>query len=199
MLFRSRKATFGITLTVPKHMTALSNMPAISESAASKGWKTVVYEKTPIMPTYLVAVVIADLVYLDAKDSNGVPIRVYTNPGKREWGQFALEAACHTLPYFAEWFGVPYASPKLDMVALPDFAAGAMENWGLVTYRETALLIDPQNSAAAARQRVCEVVDHELAHQWFGNYTTMQWWTDLWLNEGFASYMGPKATAHDFP
>jgi puromycin-sensitive aminopeptidase len=107
--------------------------------------------------------------------------------------------ALHTLPYFAQWFGIPYALPKLDMVSLPDFASGAMENWGLVTYRETALLVDPVNSSAAARQRVASVVDHELAHQWFGNLVTMEWWTDLWLNEGFASYVGPKAVDAQFP
>ena len=195
----ARKATFGVTLTVPEHMTSLSNMPVSSETSSEPGWKTVCYEKTPVMSTYLVAMVVAELDYLEDKDRNGVPIRVYTSPGKREQGRFALGHACHTLAYFADWFGIPYAFPKLDMVALPDFAAGAMENWGLVTYRETALLVDEQHSAESARQRVAEVVDHELAHQWFGNYTTMNWWTDLWLNEGFASYMGPKATNHRFP
>lgn len=195
-----RKAEFEIALRVPQHLTALSNMPILEEEVLSgTGLKCVVYDVTPKMPTYLVAVVIADLEYLEAWDKNGVLVRVYTTPGKREQGQFALDVALHTLPYFTDWFGVPYCLPKCDMVALPDFAAGAMENWGLVTYRETALLVDPVNSSAAARQRVAEVVDHELAHQWFGNLVTMKWWTDLWLNEGFASYMGPKAVAHQFP
>ncbi len=193
------KARFRMALVVPKRLTALSNMPVVQEEEMPGGKKRVRYALTPVMPTYLVALVVAELECLEGKDSQGTVVRIYTTPGKKEQGRFALEVARHALPYFAKWFGIPYALPKCDMVALPDFASGAMENWGLVTYRETALLVDEKNSSASAKQRVAEVIDHELAHQWFGNLVTMRWWTDLWLNEGFASYMGPKAVHDQFP
>ena len=156
----ARKATFQAALTVPERVVVLSNMPPELWSKTKPGWKRVRFEKTPRMSTYLLAFVVAELECLEANDPNGVPVRVWTRPGVKEQGRFALEQGCHTLAYFAGWFGIPYAFPKLDMVALPDFAAGAMENWGLVTYRETALLIDPVNSSQAARQRVAAVVDH---------------------------------------
>ena len=193
------KARFRATLIVPKELTALSNMPAVKTAHAGAGKKKISYAVTPVMPTYLLCFVVADLECVQAKDERGVPIRVWTTPGKKEQGRFALDVAKHALSYFAKWFAIPYALPKCDMVALPDFASGAMENWGLITYRETALLVDEKNSSASSRQRVAEVIDHELAHQWFGNLVTMEWWTDLWLNEGFASYMGPKAVDDRFP
>jgi len=192
------KATFDIRILAPAHMTVLSNMPVASHDVQGNT-QDVIFETTPPMSTYLVAWVIAELEYLEAKTSRDLPVRVYTTPGKKEHGQFALETAIDTLKYFEQWFGIPYALPKLDMVAMPDFAAGAMENWGLVTYRETASLVDPKAPTAAVKQRVAEVVDHELAHQWFGNLATMLWWSHLWLNEGFASRMGPKAIIQRFP
>lgn len=193
-----KKAEFIIDITAPKEYTILSNMPAIEEFVKG-GLKKVIFQETPVMSTYLLAFVIAHLESIAAIDKNGIPIKVWTVPGKKDQGSFALNVALHALPYFGEWFGIPYDLSKLDMVALPDFAAGAMENWGLVTFKERELLIDPKNSSAATKQRVAEVIDHELAHQWFGNLVTMEWWSDLWLNEGFASYMGPKAVNHQFP
>lgn len=194
-----QKAVFCVSIVVPRHLTALSNMPILQEELIGSDLKRVIYQPTPVMSTYLLAFVVAELECIEAQDKNGVPIRVWTTPGKKEHGRFALECALQTLPYFAEWFGIPYTLPKLDMVALPDFAFGAMENWGLVTYRETALLVDPECPPVTALEQVAEVVKHELAHQWFGNLVTMEWWTHLWLNEGFASYMGLKAVDHQFP
>ncbi|MEK7561186.1 MAG: M1 family metallopeptidase [Patescibacteria group bacterium] len=194
-----QKAKFNLTLLVPKDKVALSNMPITSEFHLETNLKRLRYQITPPMSTYLLAIVIADLECLETTDANGVPIRVWTLPGKKEHGQFALDVALHTLPYLAEWFGIPYELPKLDLVAVPDFAAGAMENWGLITFRETALLVDPEQASAVAKQYVANVVNHEIAHMWFGDRTTMRSWTDLWLNEGFASYMGPKATDRQFP
>lgn len=129
----------------------------------------------------------------------GVKVRVYCQVGKANQGKFALDVAVKTLDLYKEYFAVPYSLPKLDMIAIPDFAAGAMENYGLVTYRETALLYDDQHSAAANKQRVATVVAHELAHQWFGNLVTMEWWTHLWLNEGFATWVSYLATDSLFP
>lgn len=192
------KARFRAALVVPKDQTALSNMPVESTRSLGKK-KKVQFAVTPVMSTYLLCFVVARLECVSGKSRDGKPIRIWTTPGKKEQGRFALEVSRHALAYFSGWFGIRYALPKLDQVALPDFASGAMENWGLVTYRETALLVDEKNSSASAKQRVAEVIDHELAHQWFGNLVTMEWWTDLWLNEGFASYMGPKAVDDRFP
>ncbi|KAF4365814.1 hypothetical protein G4B88_012879 [Cannabis sativa] len=181
------KATFKITLDVPSDLVALSNMPIIEENVKGQ-IKTLSYQESPIMSTYLVAFVIGLLDYVEDHTSDGVKVRVYCQVGKTNQGKFALHVAVKTLELFKEYFGRPYPLPKLDMVAIPDFAIGAMENYGLVTYRETALLYDDQHSAAAKKQRVATVVAHELAHQWFGNLVTMEWWTHLWLNEGFATW-----------
>ncbi|ETE61381.1 Puromycin-sensitive aminopeptidase, partial [Ophiophagus hannah] len=157
------------------------------------------FARTPVMSTYLVAFVVGEYDFVETRTTDGVLIRVYTPVGKAEQGKFALEVAAKTLPFYKDYFNVPYPLPKIDLIAIADFAAGAMENWGLVTYRETALLIDPKNSCSSSRQWVALVVGHELAHQWFGNLVTMEWWTHLWLNEGFASWIEYLCVDHCFP
>lgn len=195
------KSTFDVTLIVPKDRVALSNMPIKSEQAyeGDDKWKVVSYEKTPIMSTYLLAYIVGEFDYVEGKDADGIVIRVYTPVGKKEQGKFALDVAVKTLPFYKDYFKIAYPLPKMDLIALADFAAGAMENWGLVTYRETALLVDPQKSSAKTKQWVALVVGHELAHQWFGNLVTMEWWTHLWLNEGFASWIEYLCVDYCFP
>ena len=151
------------------------------------------------MSTYLLAFVVGDLVSVEADAANGTRIGVWTTRGKENQAGFALDTSVKLLGYFNDYFGIPYPLPKLDHIAIPDFAAGAMENWGCITYRETALLVDPENSSAGTRQRVAEVVAHEMAHMWFGDLVTMEWWDDLWLNESFASWMGTKSVDWLFP
>ncbi|KAF5186168.1 Aminopeptidase [Thalictrum thalictroides] len=192
------KATFKITLDVPEDLMALSNMPII-EDHSDGNLKTVSFQESPIMSTYLVAVVVGLFDYVEDHTPDGIKVRVYCQVGKGNQGKFALDVAVKTLGLYREYFDTPYSLPKLDMVAIPDFAAGAMENYGLVTYRETALLYDDQHSAAANKQRVAVVVAHELAHQWFGNLVTMEWWTHLWLNEGFATWVSYLAADILFP
>ncbi|XP_072959733.1 aminopeptidase M1-A-like isoform X2 [Typha angustifolia] len=192
------KATFKITLEVPSELVALSNMPVIEEKLDGP-IKILSFQESPIMSTYLVAVVVGLFDYIEALTSDGTNIRVYCQVGKSNQGKFALDVAVKTLDLYRKYFAVPYPLPKLDMVAIPDFAAGAMENYGLVTYRENALLFDDRHSAASNRQRVATVVAHELAHQWFGNLVTMEWWTHLWLNEGFATWVSYLAADSIFP
>ncbi|KAJ6793920.1 aminopeptidase M1-like [Iris pallida] len=192
------KATFKMTLDVPSELVALSNMPVVEEKL--DGFvKTVTFQESPIMSTYLVAVVVGLFDYVEAFSPDGTKVRVYCQVGKTSQGTFALDVAVKTLDVYKKYFAVPYSLPKLDMIAIPDFAAGAMENYGLVTYRETALLYDEHHSAAANKQRVAVVVAHELAHQWFGNLVTMEWWTHLWLNEGFATWVSYLAVDSLFP
>ncbi|KAK4580843.1 hypothetical protein RGQ29_024479 [Quercus rubra] len=192
------KATFKITLDIPSQLVALSNMPIIEEKVDGD-LKTVSYQESPIMSTYLVAIVVGLFDYVEHLTFDGVKVRVYCQVGKVNQGKFALDVVVRTLELYKEYFAVPYSLPKLDMVAIPDFAFGSMENYGLVTYCETTLLYDVQHSTAAEKQRVVIVVAHELAHQWFGNLVTMEWWTHLWLNEGFATWVSYLAADHLFP
>lgn len=197
----SVKATFDVTLVGPKDRVILSNMPVKSEIEleSDSRLKVLTFEQTPIMSTYILAFIVGEYDYVEAKDADGVLIRVYTPVGKKEQGKFALEVSVKTLPFYKDYFGIAYPLPKMDLIAVADFSAGAMENWGLVTYRETALLVDPENTSARVKQWVALVVGHELAHQWFGNLVTMEWWTHLWLNEGFASWIEYLCVDYCFP
>ncbi|XP_017235104.2 aminopeptidase M1 isoform X3 [Daucus carota subsp. sativus] len=193
------KATFKITVGgVPSELTVLSNMPVCQENSDGI-LKSVQFEESPIMSTYLVAVVIGLFDYIEDKTSDGIVVRAYCPVGKSEKGKLALNIAVKALDIYKNYFSVPYSLPKLDMVAVPDFSAGAMENYGLIVYRETELLHDDLHSAAANTQRLAIVVTHEVAHQWFGNLVTMEWWTHLWLNEGFATWISYLATDIIYP
>lgn len=188
------KSEFTITLIADKGLTCLSNMDAVSEkevdSKISSGKKTAVtFRKTPLMSTYLLAFIVGELNVIETNDFR-VPVRVFATPDKDiNHGKFSLDLAAKTLDFYEKKFNSEFPLPKMDMVAIPDFSAGAMENWGLVTYRVVDLLFDEKTSGASTKQRVAEVVQHELAHQWFGNLVTMDFWDGLWLNEGFATWM----------
>lgn len=192
------KATFDITLIVPKDRVALSNMPLIDEKEKDK-LRVLKFDRTPIMSTYLVAVVVGEFDYVEGKSKDGVLVRVYTPLGKNEQGKFALDVAIDVLHYYNAYFSIEYPLPKMDLVAISDFSAGAMENWGLITYRETFLLVDSENTSLIRKQQIALTVAHEIAHQWFGNLVTMEWWTHLWLNEGYASFAQFLCVNHLFP
>ncbi len=172
------KATFEVTLIVPEDRVALSNMNVISgNNNSSENLREIKFAKTPIMSTYLLAFIVGEFDFVEQIASDGVVIRVYTPVGKKDQGLFALQVANKALAYYKDYFNITYHLPKMDLIAIADLNFGAMENWGLVTYRETFLLCDPQNSSAKQKQAIALVVAHELAHQWFGNLVTMEWWT----------------------
>ena len=209
----SSKATFDISLTVDKNLCVLSNMPVASSKTLDSGkkgpgfdkpLKEVRFETSPKMSTYLVAWAVGKFEYIEDQtdkvySGNHIPIRVYTLPGQSETGKFALSVAKKDVDYLSKIFDVDYPLPKLDLLAVPQFGAHAMENWGMVTFRATALLFDPAKSDAAYQQSVAYTVSHEIAHSWFGNYVTMSWWSHLWLNESFATFVGSLCVENMYP
>ena len=195
--FPEAKATFEISIIADHKFTAISNMPP--ESKKKIGSKVLYkFAKTPVVSTYLIYLGVGEFEFLSSKSGN-IQIRVVTTKGNKSKGKYSLELGKKLLDSYEKYFGIKYPLPKLDLIAVPDFAAGAMENWGAITFRETILLYDSKTSSTRTKQFIAEVISHEIAHQWFGNLVTMKWWNDLWLNESFATFMATKFVDKFYP
>ena len=191
------KASFEISIIADNKFTAISNMPI--KSKKKTGSKTIYkFGKTPVVSTYLIYLGVGEFEYLTGKIGK-TQIRVVTTKGNKSKGKFSLELGKKLLTSYEKYFRIKFPLPKLDLIAIPDFAAGAMENWGAITFRETILLYDPKTSSTRTKQYIAEVISHEIAHMWFGNLVTMKWWNDLWLNESFATFMATKFVDKFYP
>ena len=191
------KATFEISIITDNKFTAISNMP-IKTKKKTGNKTTYNFQKTPLVSTYLIYLGVGEFEYLTGK-AGKIQIRVVTTKGNTSKGKFSLELGKKLLTSYEKYFGIKFPLPKLDLIAVPDFAAGAMENWGAITFRETILLYDPKTSSTRTKQFIAEVISHEIAHMWFGNLVTMKWWNDLWLNESFATFMATKFVDKFYP
>jgi len=191
------KATFEISIIADNKFTAISNMPIKTKKKIGNKI-TYNFQKTPLVSTYLIYLGVGEFEYLTGK-AGKIQIRVVTTKGNTSKGKFSLELGKKLLTSYEKYFGIKFPLPKLDLIAVPDFAAGAMENWGAITFRETILLYDPKTSSTRTKQFIAEVISHEIAHMWFGNLVTMKWWNDLWLNESFATFMATKFVDKFYP
>ncbi|KAK6205076.1 alanine/arginine aminopeptidase [Scheffersomyces amazonensis] len=192
------KATFDITLTIKDKYTALSNMDIKKVINKDGGYKTVIFNTTPLMSTYLVAFVVCELEFLESKES-GIPLKVWTTPNQKSRAEFALEVAEKALSFYEDIFKIKYPLPKLDLISIPDFSKSAMENFGLITFKEDCLLADIEYASSYLKNEIAESIFHEVSHQWFGNLVTIEFWDGLWLKEGFATWMSYYAIDKFYP